>query len=74
MRKLKLARCGFGDYTSLACLHELESLDITDRNLMNLTWLSENYSLSTLNVSACVEDVSGIETQPRLEDLYLGCK
>lgn len=73
LRKVKLSRCGFWDYKSLACLHELETLDITDYNLMNLTWLSENYSLSTLNVSACVEDVSGIETQPRLESLYLGC-
>ena len=73
LRKVKLSRCGFWDYASLDCLHELRSLDITDCNLMNLTWLSNNYALSTLNISACIEDLTGIETQPRLETLYLGC-
>lgn len=73
LRKVKLSRCGFWDYASLDCLHELKSLDITDCNLMNLTWLSKNYALSTLNISACIEELTGIETQPRLETLYLGC-
>ncbi len=73
LKKLKLSHCGFWDYSSLSCLRRLDSIDIADRNLMNLSWLSSNYSLSTLIISACVEDLSGIETQPSLEKLYLGC-
>lgn len=73
LKKVKLSRCGFWDYHTLSCLRYLTVLDITDRNLMSLSWLSPNYSLSTLNVSACVEDLTGIETQPMLAKVYLGC-
>lgn len=73
LKKLKLSHCGFWDYRSLSCLRRLDSIDIKDRNLMNLSWLSSNYSLSTLIISACIEDLTGIETQPSLEKLYLGC-
>ena len=73
LQKVKLSRCGFWDYHTLSCLRCLTVLDITDRNLMNLSWLSPSYSLSTLNVSACVEDLTGVETQPMLTKIYLGC-
>ena len=72
LKKLQLHRCGFWDYASLACLRELETLDIEDRNLTDLSWLSSHYSLSSLRLLACIDDLSGIERQPGLEKLYLG--
>ena len=72
LKKLKLHRCGFWDYASLADLPELEILDIADCNMTDLSWLSSNYALSALAISAHIDDLTGIERQPGLEKLYLG--
>lgn len=73
LKNVKLHNCGLMDYTSLNSLRQLSFLDIEDHNLSNISWLSNDYSLDTLLVSGCVTSLSGIESQPNLHTLYLGC-